>query len=171
MLRESSTFRQNALTKMLSSLLQHLVNSLIYSGTQTRYLGLSSPLFSIVHSVVSYSLWPHGRSPPGSSLHGIIPPRILEWVAISSSTGIFPTHGVNPSLPWLLHWQVDSLLLSHLGIPFPLLLLFNLFPSPMNTISAFLSPNHLHCHCSCSMISCFDSGSFDLQNGVHIPEY
>ena len=47
MLRESSTFRQNALTKMLSSWLQHLVNSLIYSGMQTRYLGLSSPLFSV----------------------------------------------------------------------------------------------------------------------------
>jgi len=28
--------------------------------------------------------------------------------------GIFPTHGLNPSL---LLWQADSLLLSHQGIP------------------------------------------------------
>ena len=31
--------------------------------------------------------------------------------------GIFPTQGSNPSLLCLLHWQVDSLLLSHLGFP------------------------------------------------------
>ena len=31
--------------------------------------------------------------------------------------GVFPTQGSNPSLLCLLHWQVDSLLLSHLGFP------------------------------------------------------
>ena len=31
--------------------------------------------------------------------------------------GIFPTQGLNPRL---LHWQVDSLPLSHLGSPHPL---------------------------------------------------
>ena len=30
---------------------------------------------------------------------------------------IFPTHGLNLHLLWLLHWQVDSLPLSHLGSP------------------------------------------------------
>ena len=29
--------------------------------------------------------------------------------------GIFPTQGLNPCLLCLLHWQADSLLLSHLG--------------------------------------------------------
>ena len=29
--------------------------------------------------------------------------------------GIFPTQGMNPRLLWLLHWQEDSLPLSHLG--------------------------------------------------------
>ena len=29
--------------------------------------------------------------------------------------GIFPTQGLNPCLLHLLHWQVDSLPLSHLG--------------------------------------------------------
>ena len=30
---------------------------------------------------------PMGYSPPGSSVHGILPARILEWVVISSSKG------------------------------------------------------------------------------------
>lgn len=49
---------------------------------------------------------------PGSSVHGISQASILERAAISSSRG--------PSRPrdWSLsHWQVDSLLLSHLGSP------------------------------------------------------
>jgi len=33
------------------------------------------------------SLQPHGCSPPGSSVHGILQVRILEWVAISLSRG------------------------------------------------------------------------------------
>ena len=41
---------------------------------------------------------PVDRSPPGSSVHGILQARILEWVAISFSKGIFPTQGSNPGL-------------------------------------------------------------------------
>ena len=47
-------------------------------------------------------------SPPGSSAHGIFQARILEWVAISSSKGSFRPRDC-------LHWQADSLVLSHLG--------------------------------------------------------
>ena len=36
---------------------------------------------------MSDSLQPHECSPPGSSVHGILQARILEWVAISSSSG------------------------------------------------------------------------------------
>ena len=32
-------------------------------------------------------------SPPGSSVHGILQARVLEWVAISFSRGLFPTQG------------------------------------------------------------------------------
>ena len=39
------------------------------------------------HSVVSDSLRPMDCSPPGSSVHGILQARILEWVAISFSRG------------------------------------------------------------------------------------
>ena len=34
-------------------------------------------------------------SPPGSSVHGTLQTRILEWVAMPSSRGIFPTQGSN----------------------------------------------------------------------------
>ena len=42
---------------------------------------------------------PMDCSLPGSSVHGILQARILEWVAISFSRGIFPTQGLNPGLP------------------------------------------------------------------------
>ena len=40
-----------------------------------------------VTSVASDSLQLYGRSPPGSSGHGSLQARILEWVGISSSRG------------------------------------------------------------------------------------
>ena len=49
---------------------------------------------------------PVDRSPPGSSVHGILQARILEWVALLQ--GIFPNQGLNPHLLSLLHWQVGS---------------------------------------------------------------
>ena len=40
------------------------------------------------HSVMSYSLLPHGLyPPPGSSVHEILQARILEWIAIFFSRG------------------------------------------------------------------------------------
>ena len=42
---------------------------------------------------MSNSYDPIDCSLPGSSVHGIILARILEWVTISSSKGIFPTQG------------------------------------------------------------------------------
>ena len=51
-------------------------------------------------------------SPPGSSVHGILQARILEWVAISVFQGVFPTHGSNPSLP---HIRQIPYHLSHQG--------------------------------------------------------
>ena len=51
-------------------------------------------------------------SPPGSSVHGILQARILEWVAISFSRDL-PDPRVEPAS---LAWQADSLPLSHLGL-------------------------------------------------------
>ena len=50
---------------------------------------------------------PMDCSPPGSSVHGILQARILEWVAVSSFRG-----SLGPSIPSLLcflHWQVGYL--------------------------------------------------------------
>ena len=57
---------------------------------------------------------PMDCSPPGSSVLGIFQARILEWVCHFLLQGIFPSQGSNP---YLLHGQVDSLPLSHLGRP------------------------------------------------------
>ena len=38
------------------------------------------------------------RSPPGSSVHGILQARILEWVAMSSSRGSSPPREESPAL-------------------------------------------------------------------------
>ena len=63
-------------------------------------------------SVMSDSLQLHSCSSPDSSVHGIIPARILEWVAIFLLQVIFLNQGLNQHL---LRWQMDSLPLSHLG--------------------------------------------------------
>ena len=57
---------------------------------------------------------PMDFSLPGSSVHGIILARVLKWIALSYSNVLLDQRS-NPHLLCLLHWQVDSLLLSHLG--------------------------------------------------------
>ena len=52
-----------------------------------------------------------GWSPPGTSVHGILQARMLEWVAISSSREIFPTQGLNPGF---LHCRQTLYHQSHL---------------------------------------------------------
>ena len=68
--------------------------------------GMSEGKFSGVMKV-SVSLWdPLDCSPPGSSVHGILQARILEWVAISLLQGDLPDPGIEPRSPAL---QADSL--------------------------------------------------------------
>ena len=56
-------------------------------------------------------------NPPGSSVHGISQARILEWVAISSSRGFSPPRDQTHISCIFVHWQEDSLPLSHMGSP------------------------------------------------------
>ena len=51
-------------------------------------------------------------SPPGSSVHGILQVRILEWVSMPSSRGL-PNPGIESVAPLTPALQVDSFLLSH----------------------------------------------------------
>ena len=48
---------------------------------------------------------PMDCGPPGSSVHGILQARILEWDSHALLQGIFLTQGSNPCLLWLLHWR------------------------------------------------------------------
>ena len=51
---------------------------------------------------------PMDSSPWGSSVHGILQAKILEWVTISYSPGVLQTQGLNPCLlrgrQILYHW-------------------------------------------------------------------
>ena len=69
---------------------------------------------SVSLSVMSESSCPHGCSPSTSSAHGILQVRILEWVAIPFSGGIFLTQGLNLGL---LHCRQILHHLSHQGSP------------------------------------------------------
>ena len=55
-------------------------------------------------------------SPSGSSVHGILQARIMEWIAVpySRAPGDLSDLGINATSPAL---QADSLPLSHLGSP------------------------------------------------------
>ena len=61
---------------------------------------------------------------PGSSVCGVLQARILEWVAIFSSRGSSPTHGLNPGL---LHYRQILYHLSHQGSPFQSVCLLTFF--------------------------------------------
>ena len=65
-------------------------------------------------SVLSNSLWPHDCSPPGSSVHGILKARILEWVAMPSSRDL-PDPGIK--FRGLLNYRQSLYHLSHQGSP------------------------------------------------------
>ena len=68
-------------------------------GWQQHSCGSHQALVCVSRSVVSDSLQFHGLrelNPPGSSAHGILQARILEWVAIPFSRG--------SSLPWDQTW-------------------------------------------------------------------
>ena len=74
---------------------EHEVHACLHAKSLQSYLTLCDPM---------------DCSPPGSSVHGILQARILEWVAMPFSRGIFPTQGSNLCL-----LQADSLCLSHRG--------------------------------------------------------
>ena len=62
---------------------------------------------SVLYSVASDSFYPMDCSPPGSSAHGILQARILEWDTISYFRGSSLTQGSNLCLLCILHWQVN----------------------------------------------------------------
>ena len=94
-----------------------LANSGLGQDYKLRPTYCSSKFLKLMHSVTQLCLTlcdPMDCSPPGSSVHGILQARLLDWVAMPSSRG-FPTQGSNPHLLQAGELQADSLLLSHQG--------------------------------------------------------
>ena len=77
------------------------VNQWLGFGAFLRVCVLTAQLCPTLHNSMNCS-------PPGSSVHGILQARMLEWVAISFSRGIFLSQGLNPHLLGLLCWQAES---------------------------------------------------------------
>ena len=75
------------------------INRILFSVTQSCLI-----LFNLVDC-----------NPQGSSVHGIFQARMPECVCHFLLQGIFLTQGSTPHLLCLLHFQADSLPLSHLG--------------------------------------------------------
>ena len=68
---------------------------------------------SVLVSQLSLTVTPMDCSPPGSSVHGILQARTLEWVD-TLLQGIFPTQGSNTNL---LNFRQILYQLSHQGSP------------------------------------------------------
>ena len=57
------------------------------------------------------------HSPSGSSVHGILQARRVEWLPCPPLQGIFLAQGSNLRLLHLVHQQAEALLLSHQASP------------------------------------------------------
>ena len=84
------------------------LGTVIFPGSHVSPGGLLVRIAPHAHA----QLLSYVRLSPGSSVHGILQERILEWVSMPSSS-----QGLNPSLLCLLHWQLDSSPLVPLGKP------------------------------------------------------
>ena len=96
-----------------SSMQQMLTKLLSGAWFCFRSWGACECACSVSHVWLFATPWTIGCQAPLSV--GFFPARTLGWVAISYSRDIFLIQGLNPHLLCLLHWQADSLSLSHQG--------------------------------------------------------
>ena len=115
---------QNSQSKqMLPNFLNSQITVLLRSVTDSQLFILKSKnTWCVCAHVCAKSLHscptlcdPMDCSWPGSSVHGILQGRILEWVAMPSPRGSSWPQGSNQCLLGLLHWQVGSLPLAPPG--------------------------------------------------------
>ena len=80
---------------------------------------------------------------PGSSVHGILQARLLEWVAIAYSR-VSSLLGLNLCLLPLLHWQTDILPLHQLYYSFVFLSLLSHIRQWIHRIMSYLKHQKLY---------------------------
>ena len=80
---------------------------------------------------------------PAFSVQGILQARILEWVAMPSSRGIFPTQGSNPGLP---HCRQILYCLRHPGSSLITILSYNTFLLILRTCKIYSLSNFQMCN-------------------------
>ena len=88
----SFVYTRSSMLRMLT-----LIRALFIFFSNDIIMYLSLFLFYLVTKLCPTLCNPMDCSLPGSSAHGILQARMLEWVAIPSP-GIFPTQGSNPCL-------------------------------------------------------------------------
>ena len=106
---------------------------------------------------LSDSLQPHDCNPPGSSVHGILQARILQWVAISFSRGS-STPGTEPGSP---AFQADSLLSEPSGKPHYILYILLYY-------TVYVDTTFYVCVCVCIYIY---THIYIWQNSTYTKEY
>ena len=98
-------------TQTLAKAPDHTGDREAYHNPQSYFWKLRSPGLLCVLCAQSFSrvrLFPTSdHSPPGSSVHGILQERILEWVAISYSKGSSQSRDWTCICLALLPWQAD----------------------------------------------------------------
>ena len=95
---------------------------------------------------------PMDCSPQSSSVHGIFPSNNTGAGCHFHLQGIFMTQGLNPRLLNLLHCQVDTLLLSCLGIPNEDITLDYTASPPLLSISMSFLPYTFSCERSVLLV-------------------
>ena len=107
-----------------------------------------------------------GCNPRGSSVHGILQARILEWVAVPFSRGPSLTQGSNQRLlhdRQILNWATrEALPCSVLDLYLRILLL--VLPVGTSSTSKLFCPSlnafSFYCPCSFSCVCCWIAGTF-----------
>ena len=148
-----SLFQANQIGMVQSSTVYSFVNLALIQSTSWLWLTVISWCCLITKLCLTLCD-PIDCSPPGSSVYENSQASILEWVAIHFLLQlIFPTQGSNPCLLHLLHHQVDSLPLNHLGSPiisYSMLyynyVIYNVFFIYIMQICA--------CECTCNACEC-----------------
>ena len=118
-------------------------------------------------SVMSDSLQPHELQPFRLLYPWNFPGKNTGGGCHFLLQGIFPTQGLNLQLLCLLHWQADSLPLSHMGSPMPILHILYLSSVYLYTSYYAIALNH-YIYSTLYMLSCSVVSSSLWPHGLYV---